>query len=139
MRYPIAIEPGSETQAFGVVVPDLPGCFSAGDSLDEAISNAKESIELWMETVIEDGQAIPAPTPIQNHPLAQEYQGWIWAIVEIDLSKLSGKAKRVNVTLPERVLVNIDRAAARMGDTRSGLLAKAALEYVERHSSGLAA
>jgi predicted RNase H-like HicB family nuclease len=56
MRYPIAIEPGNETQAFGVVVPDLPGCFSAGDNLDEAISHAKEAIELWLETVIEDGQ-----------------------------------------------------------------------------------
>ena len=33
MRYPIAIELGDEAQAFGVVVPDLPGCFSAGDTL----------------------------------------------------------------------------------------------------------
>ncbi|WP_301101676.1 type II toxin-antitoxin system HicB family antitoxin [Propionivibrio sp.] len=40
MRYPIAIEPGDETHAFGVAVPDLPGCFSAGDTLDEAIDSA---------------------------------------------------------------------------------------------------
>ena len=33
MRYPVAIEPGTETEAFGVVVPDLPGCFSAGDTM----------------------------------------------------------------------------------------------------------
>ena len=51
MRYPIAIELGDETHAYGVVVPDLPGCFSAGDTLDEAISNAKEAMELWVETV----------------------------------------------------------------------------------------
>jgi predicted RNase H-like HicB family nuclease len=43
MRYPIAIEPGSETTAFGVVVPDLPGCFSAGDTLDEAFTGAEEA------------------------------------------------------------------------------------------------
>ena len=55
-------------------------------------------------------------------------------MVEVDLSKLSGKTKRVNITLPERVLLNIDKAAARMGYTRSGLPTKAALEYVERHS-----
>jgi len=135
MRYPIAIETGDETHAYGVAVPDLPGCFSAGDTLDEAISNAKEAIELWMETVIEDGQPIPEASPIHNHQADSEYQGWIWALVEVDLSTLSGKAKRVNITLPERVLVNIDKAAARLGDTRSGLLAKAALEYVERHSA----
>ncbi len=134
MRYPIAIESGDETHAYGVVVPDLPGCFSAGDSLDEAIANAKEAIELWMETVIEDGQAIPEAAPIASHQAAPEFADWIWAVVEVDLSKLSGKAKRVNITLPERVLASIDQAAARFGDSRSGLLAKAALEYVARHS-----
>jgi predicted RNase H-like HicB family nuclease len=40
MRYPILIEEGPETAAFGVVVPDLPGCLSAGDTLDEAIEAA---------------------------------------------------------------------------------------------------
>jgi predicted RNase H-like HicB family nuclease len=49
MRYPIAIEIGDEKSAYGVVVPDLPGCFSAGDTLDEAISNAEEAILAWME------------------------------------------------------------------------------------------
>lgn len=48
MRYPIAIEPGDETHAFGVIVPDLPGCYSAGDTLEEAHANAKESAELWL-------------------------------------------------------------------------------------------
>ncbi len=133
MRYPIAVEKGDETHAYGVIVPDLPGCFSAGNTLDEAIVNAKEAIELWMEMVIEDGHPIPEASPIATHQANTEFSGWIWAVVEVDLSKLSGKAKRVNITLPERVLVNIDKAAARLGDSRSGLLAKAALEYVDRH------
>ena len=67
MRYPIAFEPGNATQAFGVAVPDLPGCFSAGDTLDEAITQAKEAIEIWMETVIEDGQPILEASSIQAH------------------------------------------------------------------------
>jgi metal-responsive CopG/Arc/MetJ family transcriptional regulator len=49
------------------------------------------------------------------------------------VSKLSGKSKRVNITLPERVLAVLDAAAKKEGETRSGLLVKAALEYVERH------
>jgi predicted RNase H-like HicB family nuclease len=65
MKYPIAIEPGNATTAWGVVVPDLPGCFSAADSgIDEAITNAQEAIELWMETALDLGQTIPAPSAI---------------------------------------------------------------------------
>ena len=38
MRYPITIEPGNDTTAWGVIVPDLPGCFSAGDTLEESVN-----------------------------------------------------------------------------------------------------
>ena len=50
MRYPILIEPGSANTAFGVAVPDLPGCFSAGDTLDEAIDAAREAAAAWAST-----------------------------------------------------------------------------------------
>ena len=50
MRYPVAIEPGTEVEAFGVVVPDLPGCFSAGDTMEEAMAKAEEAITAWIET-----------------------------------------------------------------------------------------
>ncbi len=44
MKFIVAIEPGTETSAFGVVVPDLPRCFSAGDTLDEALDNVRAAI-----------------------------------------------------------------------------------------------
>ncbi|MDR0233745.1 MAG: type II toxin-antitoxin system HicB family antitoxin, partial [Zoogloeaceae bacterium] len=59
MKFVIAIEPATENSDFGVAVPDLPGCFSAGETLDEALENAKEAVDLWCETVIEDGGDIP--------------------------------------------------------------------------------
>lgn len=46
MKFPIAIEPGDENTTFGVIVPDLPGCFSARDTLEEAFENASEAISL---------------------------------------------------------------------------------------------
>lgn len=52
MRYPIVIEPGSGETAFGVVVPDLPGCFSVGDSLDEAIQAAEEAAAADRKSVV---------------------------------------------------------------------------------------
>ena len=74
MNYVIAIEPGDKKHAFGVAVPDLPGCFSAGDTLDEANTNAREAIELWLETVIDDGLPVPALEPLSrrwNAPSAE--------------------------------------------------------------------
>lgn len=127
MRYPIAIEPGDDTQAFGVVVPDLPGCYSAGDTLDEAIDNAKEAIELWLETVIDDGGSVPQPQSITEHQANPEFAGWVWAVVPVDLAALSDKVERVNITLPSRVLRRIDAAAKAAGESRSGFIARRSL------------
>ena len=60
MNYPIAIEPGTDTTAFGVVVPDLPGCFSAGDTLDEAMTAAREAAAAWVDSALDPGAAHPA-------------------------------------------------------------------------------
>lgn len=127
MRYPIAIETGTDNTAFGVVVPDLPGCFSAGDTLDEAIDNAREAVELWLETAIDDGGTIPVPGKIMTHQANPEYKGWTWAVVQIDLAELSDKAERVNITLPSRVLRRIDAAAKAAGESRSGFIARKAI------------
>ena len=61
MRYPIAIEPRTDEAAYGVVVPDLPGCFSAGDTLEEAIAGAEEAGLAWIETALDGGDPIPPP------------------------------------------------------------------------------
>lgn len=127
MRYPIAIEPGDSRRAFGVVVPDLPGCFSAGDTLDEAMDNAREAIALWLETTIDDGGKVPEPQAVGTHQANPEFAGWIWAVVDIDLARLSDKVERVNITLPARVLRRIDAAAKAAGESRSGFIAHLAL------------
>lgn len=132
MRYPIAIEPGTATTAWGVVVPDLPGCFSAGDTMDEAILNASEAISAWIEAVLDDGGDIPMPGAIDAHRSQREFDGWIWALSEVDASTLSDKAERINITLPARVLKRVDETARRLHESRSGFLARAALEAIRR-------
>lgn len=124
MKYPIAIEPGDENHTFGVVVPDLPGCFSAGDTLEEAIDNAAEAIELWLETVVDDGGTVPEPKPIAERQKDPEFAGWIWAVVPVDLAQLSDRVERVNITLPARVLRRIDAQAKAAGESRSGFIAR---------------
>ena len=90
MKFPIAIETGTANQTWGVVVPDLPGCFSASDEgIDEAIDNAKESIELWIETALDMDQVIPKPSSITQLQKRKEFKGWIWAMVEINPALMS--------------------------------------------------
>lgn len=79
MKFIVAIEPGIDTTAFGVVVPDLPGCYSAGATLDEAVDNAREAIDLWCETVIEDGGDVPvARNWLHIRPMRISRAGFGW-------------------------------------------------------------
>lgn len=83
MRYPIAIEPGTETTAYGVAVPDIPGCFSAGDTLEEAIRSAKEAILFALEDYASSGRAAPRASSMQALMNEPEFAGWIWAEIEV--------------------------------------------------------
>ena len=126
MKFIIAIEPATPGTAFGVVVPDLPGCFSAGDSLDEAIDKAREAIDLWCETVIEDGGDLPLNRTLAEHQANPDFRGWIWAVVEVPVERYFGPAEKLNITLPRLLLAKIDDYARAHGSTRSGFLADAA-------------
>ena len=99
MRYPIAIEPGDARHAYGVVVPDLPGCFSAGDTLDEAIANAPEAIALWLEDRVARGELPPPARSIESYRKNAQFKGWVWAVVEVDLSRVADKAERLRTAL----------------------------------------
>ena len=132
MRYVIAIEKGDKKHVYGVVVPDLPGCFSAGDTLDEALSNAKEAILLHLEGLMDEKKTAPAPKPLEAHQKDRKYKGWTWAVIEVDLADLGDKTERINITLPRKVLRVIDEAAKRSGESRSGYLARVGIESVRR-------
>lgn len=130
MRFPVAIHKDEGT-GYGVTVPDLPGCFSAGDTLDEAIASAHEAIACHIEGLLMDGLPIPDQEPIETHR-AREDKDATWALVDVDISRLSSAIRRVNISMPERVLAIVDEAAAREGESRSGLLARAALSYIQK-------
>jgi predicted RNase H-like HicB family nuclease len=132
MRYPIAIETGDAKHSFGVVVPDLPGCFSAGDTLDEAMTNAREAILLHLEGLLDESKAFPAPSLIEQLQKKRNYRGWTWAVVEVDASELGDKAARINITLPQRILRAVDAYARKQGETRSGFIARAALDAMRK-------
>ncbi len=136
MRYPVVVHKDSNSE-YGVTVPDIPGCFSAGDTMEDALEAAREAIECHLEGLLFDGEVIPEPSPVDEHRKRKKFADGVWALVMVDLSRLESKAKRINVTLPERVLALIDKEARREGETRSGFLARVALEYIGRHKASL--
>ena len=135
MNFPIVIHKDKRSD-YGVTVPDLPGCFSAGKTFDEALAMAKEAIEFHMEGLIEDGRPIPKPRRIEDHRRNRDYAGGTWAVVSVDAATLRSNAKRINITMPERVLDAVDRFARKTGETRSGLLTKAAATYIDHSAKG---
>ncbi|MDE4031140.1 type II toxin-antitoxin system HicB family antitoxin [Glaesserella parasuis] len=137
MLYPIAIEQGDEQHAFGVVVPDIAGCFSAGDTLEEAYENAKEAIVTHLELLADEGMEIPTPTSFANHRNNPDYEGFFWGVVDVDISHLMGKSEKINITLPSRLIRYIDEFVARHPDykNRSNFLAKVAADRVFSHQA----
>jgi len=127
IAYAVAIEPGTETTAWGTAVPDLHGCFSAGDTLEEALQNTQQAAEAWIDAVVEDGGEIPTPGPMAEHYANPEFAGWTWALIQIDPARLDSSVERVNITLPRRILARLDAYAESTGKSRSGAIAELAL------------
>ncbi|WP_428396269.1 type II toxin-antitoxin system HicB family antitoxin [Lichenicoccus sp.] len=121
-RYPVAIEPGTETTAFGVAFPDLPGCFSAGDTLDEALAGAEEAAAAWIDAALDAGEPIPAPSSLEVVRHNPDYAGWIFGVIAVDPALLDDTIERVNITVPRRVLRRLDASARAAGETRSGYI-----------------
>jgi len=123
LRFPIAIEIGDASHAFGVVVPDLPGCFSAGDSLDEALANAEEAAAAWIDSALDVGEAIPAPSRLDAVRDNADYEDWSFGVITLSPSLLDEDVERVNISLPRRVLRRLDAQARAAGQSRSGYIA----------------
>jgi predicted RNase H-like HicB family nuclease len=130
MEFAIAIHKEPES-CYGVIVPNVPGVFSAGDTIDEALRNAREAIVAHVQTIIEQGEKVEInSTSIEELITHPDYEGAIWAFVEVDLSKLDSKPERINISLPRFVLHKIDSYVEARHETRSGFLARAALEAI---------
>jgi predicted RNase H-like HicB family nuclease len=128
MRYPIAIEIGTETASYGVVVPDLPGCFSAGDTIDDAVTAAEEAAAGWIDATLDAGGTVPAASSIEALRARPDYVGWAFGVVTVGPAALDSSVERVNITLPRRVLLRLDAQAREAGESRSDYIANLTLE-----------
>lgn len=88
MYYLIAIQKDPDSD-YGVTVPDLAGCFSAGSTVDEAMLMAREAIELYIDTLLDDGREVPSPTEVETLKQNPDYADAIWAFISVDYKRKS--------------------------------------------------
>lgn len=132
MFIPVAIHK-DEGSVFGVSVPDLPGCFSYGNTFEEALINTKDALQFHIEGLLEDGNFDSLkPSKIEDLRTSEDYKDALWALVDIDLNKISLKQVRFNVSWPEYLLQRVDAYVEAHHETRSGFLAKAVQMVLNR-------
>ena len=128
MLYPAYVHPGDADHAFCIQFPDLPGCCSAADSASDIDRCAQAAFEAHFA----DGGSIPVPKSIGLRLTDPAYRDGFWMLINIDVAKVSKKAVRVNISLPENLVQKIDAVADARRMTRSAFLALAAEHEMEK-------
>ena len=126
--YPAIVERAADG-GFGVFFPDVPGCTSGGDTLQEAARNAEEALQSHADLLAEAGQSMPEPSELDRVDVEAGVREAARLLVRVEPPR---RATRINVTLPEDLLAAVDRFAERRGFTRSGFLAQAARDAMRR-------
>ena len=110
---------------YGVSFPDFPGCVTAGSTIDEAKDMAKEALAGHVQTMLDYGDKIPEPSRLESIMTDPENADVI-AFLVVAVPDPNPKSVRVNITVPENTLRQIDAAAKKRGMSRSSFLVHAA-------------
>lgn len=129
MRQYIALIHKDAESDYGVSFPDLPGCVTAGTDLDDARTMAAEALALHLDGLAEDGEAAPASSSLEIIMANRENREAVAIVVQVPEGAV--KTVRVNITIPEPDLRQIDQFAEAHGFTRSGFLLRAAKREIE--------
>ena len=130
----IAIVHKETKSDFGVSFPDFPGCITAGKSIDDAKDMAQEVLTLHIQGILEDGEQLPVPSKLEDIIDNPDYANAI-AYLVISVPDAKSRTVRVNVTVPEMTLKQIDLAAKKRGMSRSSFLVHAAQNAIQSAAS----
>jgi len=134
----IAIVHKDGTSDFGVSFPDFPGCITAGKNIDEAKDLAQEALTLHIQGMFEDGEKLPEPSRLEEIMDDPDYADSV-AFLVVSVPDAKPRTVRVNVTVPEMTLKQIDAAAKKRGMSRSSFLVHAAQNAIQSIQSDASA
>jgi len=123
-----AIVEGDARSGYSAYFPDLPGCVTAADDLAALAPAARDALELHLTGMREDGEAIPAATPIEALPQDPEVEAAGVILVDATVGE---PRLRINITVGKGLLARIDQAARAEGVDRSSFLEAAARTRLE--------
>lgn len=126
MKTYIALLRKEEGSSYGVDFPDFPGCITGGETMDAAYREAPEALQLHIKGMLEDGEDIPEPSSLDKILADPENEGAVPFPVEIP----EQKTRRVDITIPEDILKEIDAYARKHNMSRSAFLTSAALQVM---------
>ena len=127
--YPAIFTP-EEDGSFSITFPDLEGCYTCGDSLEDGIEMAEDALALVLYGYEKDGRPIPAPSVPAALPLSgHDFVNYI-ACDTMEYRKMyNNKAVKKTLTIPEW----LNEAASAMGLNFSQVLQEALLQKVSGH------
>jgi predicted RNase H-like HicB family nuclease len=135
MKYAIIFVSLKNDGIYQVSVPDLPGCATNADSIDLGLEKISQSIKSHLAILAEYGEKIPSAMSIDKHRRQytiehpHTHSQAFWAVIDIDITAYLGRSHKINVTLPELLIKQIDEKVGKSSayKTRSGFIASACL------------
>jgi antitoxin HicB len=98
LDYPFQVRPLTDGEGGGYLIefPDLPGCLSDGETIEDAIRNGADAVRSWIETAREFGDPVPPP----SRPSDETYSGrWNMRVPRSLHRRLAERAKAEGVSL----------------------------------------
>ncbi|HHE74878.1 MAG: CopG family transcriptional regulator [Deltaproteobacteria bacterium] len=123
---------------FGVSFPDFPGCITAGKNIDEAKDMAQEALTFHIQGMLQDSEQLPGPSKLEEIMGEPDYADVV-AYLVVSVPDAKPRTVRVNVTVPEMTLKQIDDAAKKRGMSRSSFLVHAAQNAIQFNQSDASA
>lgn len=114
--------------------PDLPGCFSDGDNLEDLMKNAANALELWLESAIAHNEALPESSDaveLKKKADASEFPVLLTVPVT---GYLKDEPERINITSTKSKIAEITAFAKRVKRTRSELMVNTTLDYIRANA-----
>jgi antitoxin HicB len=99
--YPFTIRHLTSEEGGGYLIeyPDLPGCMSDGETIEEAITNGREAVSCWIAAAKATGREIPKPGTLEK-----QSGKWVQRVPKSIHLRLSKKAKEEGVSLNTLVI-----------------------------------
>jgi predicted RNase H-like HicB family nuclease len=133
MKYAVVFTSDEKNAGYQVSVPDLPGCAIIAKTVDNGVDEMTKAIQSHLSILAEYGEKVPNASSLESHRKnymlenPHTFSQAFWAIINIDITPYLGKSHKINVTLPELLIAQIDNKVSKSSDykTRSGFIASA--------------